>query len=204
MLKAEIPEVVAMGARLVCRTSLDVQAAQPLALFCINGTEAQQIGASAIFSRFVAKAEYRALCEDALKKLFHSPYEKVRAELAACFDDFQGAAIGTYGGLIQAYIHSPTFDANSYRLIHALEQTTAKLLEVTCEVCERFLDVAHAAIIDPRTHAAAEADRISQLIIRVYRQSADKDLQARCLDIIDRMAQLGTPRLTQALADYDR
>lgn len=204
MLKASIPEVVSMGARLVCQTSLEVEAAQPLAHLCVDGTEAQQRGAAMIFSRFVAKAEYRTFCENALKKLFHAPYEKVRSELAVCFDDFQGAEIGTYSGLIQTYIQSPTFDDHSYRLIHALEQTTAKLPEVTCEVCERFLDVAHAAIIDPRTHAAAEADRISQLIIRVYRQSTDEALQARCLDIIDRMAEIGAPRLTQALADYDR
>jgi len=175
-----------------------------LAQQCLSGTEPQRIGAAQVFAANLRTAHLRSFCEEALTQLFKDLDERVRSEAAQCFNGFEREELAEYSGLIEAFAQSPAFPANHQWVIRALEETTSRLPDATLLVCERFLDTVGAAAADIRTHSAADAATVSQLLVRVESQATDKMLRARCLDLIDRMTLIGAYGLNEALAEYER
>jgi hypothetical protein len=149
-------------------------------------------------------ARFRSVCEEALIALFNSPYEKVRSKSGTCFHGFEGDELGAYENLVDTFVQSPAFASHYFHLIHALDQTTAKLTKATCSVCERFLNIFGREASDIRTGHAADVDMVCRLIVRVYSQTRDEELQTRCLDVIDHMVQMRVFRFEKVLALYDR
>jgi hypothetical protein len=204
MIRSLEPEVATVGGRQACLASLFVEEARPLADHCISGTEGQQMGAAEVYAAHLRTASFRSVCEEALIRLFNSPYEKVRAQAGTCFHGFEGEDLSTCEELVDTFVQSPAFASHYFNLIYALDQTTAKLPRVTCLVCERFLNTFSREAGDIRTGHAADADIVCRLIIRVYSQTRDGGLQTRCLDVIDRMAQTRAYGFEKVLALYDR
>ena len=145
-----------------------------------------------------------SICEESLITLFNSPYEKVRSKAGTCFHGFEGEELSAYEGLIDAFVQSPAFARHYFNLIYSLDQTTAKLPNVTCLACERFLNTFGREAGDIRTGHSADADMICRLIVRAYSQTRDEGLQARCLDVIDRMTQTRAFGFEKVLELYDR
>jgi hypothetical protein len=204
MINSLEPEVATVGARQACLASLFVEEARPLAERCISGTEAQQMGASEVCAANLRTASFRSVCEEVLIALFNSPYEKVRSEAGTCFHGFEGKDLGAYEELVNAFVQSPAFASHYFHLIYALDQTTAKLPNVTCLACERFLNTFGRESGDIRTGHAADANMVCRLIVRAYSQTRDEGLQTRCLDVIDRMVQTRALGFEKVLALYDR
>ncbi|MDP9440475.1 MAG: hypothetical protein M3P49_17340, partial [Actinomycetota bacterium] len=204
MLDSSDAEVSAAGARQACVASLEVKEAQPLAERCLSGTEAQREGAAEVYAVNLRTARHRSVCEDALARLFDDESEKVRSAASKCFYRFRDNELGQYEDLIGVFIQSDTFAAEHGQLIHALEETTAELPRVTVLACERFLDIVGNDAADIRTSAAGLADDVVQILVRTYNQSRNPKTQARCLDLFDRMAQLGVYGVDRALEHYER
>ncbi len=204
MIRSLEPEVATVGGRQACLASLFVEEARPLADHCISGTEGQQMGAAEVCAANLRTASFRSVCEEALIALFNSPYEKVRSKAGTCFHGFEGEELGAYEELVGTFVQSPAFASHYFNLIYALDQTTAKLPKVTCLVCERFLNTFGREAGDIRTGHAADADIVCRLIVRVYSQTRDDDLQTRCLDVIDRMVQTRAYGFEKVLTLYDR
>ena len=128
--------------------------------------------------------------------------EKVREKTATCFHEFEGGQLGEYRELIEAFVQSRTFVTNPYYFIHALENTSAKLPEITCLACETLFEVMRERNFNGYAHV--QPGTVGKLLLRVYSQQRDKALQRRCLNIIDRMLQLGEYSLSQVLIEYER
>ena len=128
----------------------------------------------------------------------------MRAQAAKCFNDIQEESLKQYVNLIEAFTSSPAFAGNHDNLIRALERTTAKLPDVTCLICERFLDVVGAEATDISKGSAMDAAIISRLLLRVYSQIRDPMIQTRCLNLMDRMMEVGAYGVDEALSLYDR
>jgi hypothetical protein len=195
------PEVATVGARQACLASLFVEEARPLAERCISGTEAQQIGAAEVCAANLRTASFRSVCEESLITLFNSPDEKVRSKVGTCFHGFEGEDLGAYEELVDAFVESPACASHYFHFIYALDQTTARLPNVTRLACERFLNTFGREAGDIRT---GHADMVCRLIVRAYSQTRDEGLQARCLDVIDRMTQTRAFGFEKVLALYDR
>jgi hypothetical protein len=204
MLSSDLSSVVRVGARQACLSSIALAEATSFAERCLTGSETHRLSAAEIFVANLRSAQYRESCGKRLIRLFNDSHEKVRNEAAKCFFKFEGGELSNYTDLIQAFVDSPAFTANCHDLIYALEKTTAKLPDVTCLVCEKFVDSFGSATADIRTSSAADADIISELLIRVYSQNKNQALQSRCLDVVDRMAQLETYGLDKALQQFER
>jgi hypothetical protein len=203
-LESDNVDVVNSGARLICLEALLSEEAVPLAQICLNGNNSQRKAAAQIFAANIATASNRALCEEGLTKLFYDSTDEVSEDAASCFRLFKDDQIGDYTQLVEAFVASPTFSKKSFFLLQALKETTAKLPEITCEVCETFLEMAGSDAGDPRTGTAADANTIGELAIRVYTQSNNTDIQRRCLNILDSMLKLGTYGIYQELSHFDR
>ena len=171
----------------------------------MSGTEAHRMAAAQIFVVNLRNAHLRKFCEDALIQLFYDSSQEVRSQSARCFLRFEGEQLGEYVSLVEAFVDSLAFTTNHHDLIHALEETTAKLPdEATYRVCERFLDAVDSDDTNTRSRSLIDADQISQLLLRVYSQSKNQAFQSRCLDLVDRMAQMDVYGLDQALTQYER
>ncbi len=204
MLSSEDAEVATTGARQACLASFVVDGARPLVEHCLSGNKPLRMGAAKVFAVNLDKARCRVLCESALLRLFNDSEEEVRSEAAMCFGDLEGEQLGDCIKSVEAFIDSPAFATNPDPLIRALEKTTAKLPDLTCLICERFLDVAGTDAADIRTGRAFDARTVSQLLVRVYSQSKDQAIQSRCLDVIDRMTQMHIYGLHEVFDQFER
>jgi hypothetical protein len=101
------------------------------------------------------------------------------------------------------FVHSEAFKTKSRFFIEALQETTAKLPEVTCSVCEHFVHVMESEPSDKRPDSL-ETQMISQLLFRLYSQSNDEHMKSRCLDMIDRMLYLNWYGVDDVLKQYER
>ncbi|MCI0488042.1 MAG: hypothetical protein L0229_15740 [Blastocatellia bacterium] len=204
MIASDLPEVATAGTRQVCLASLNLKEAQPLARLCLSGTDAQRIGVAQVFAANLHLERFRSFCAKELVHLFNDPNDEVRSKAANCFNRFEGEQLGEYTELIEAFVQSPTFTTGFSGLIRALEKATSKLPDVTYLICKRFLDLSGPDAADFRTRAFVNSDKISQLLIRLYSQCTSETLQAQCLDLIDRMTQIGIYGLDRALMLKDR
>ncbi|HEY9853869.1 MAG TPA: ATP-binding protein [Leptolyngbyaceae cyanobacterium] len=204
MVISESTEVAKIGARQACLTSLAIEEARWLSELCLSGTEAHRTAAAEIFVANFHTAGFREFCESALVQLFHDRSQEVRSQAAKCFFCFEGEQLGNYVSLIEAFVQSPAFTSNSYDLIHALEKTTAKLPDVTYQMCQQFLDGINSDEPSIRARTIAMADKVSLLLLRVYTQSKQEAMRSHCLDLIDRMAQIEVYGLDEALTQFER
>lgn len=205
MIRSDLPEVVKVGTRQACRAALIIEEARSLAELCLSNTETHRIAATEIFVANFRQAHFREFCEDVLIKLFQDSAEPVRSQAARCFLHFEGDELGDYISLVEAFVDSPAFFSDDYNLIHALENTTAKLPDaVTYRVCYRFIEGLKCDDADVSQRARLEADKVSKLLLQLYSQSRNQELQLRCLDLIDFMTQMEVYELAEALTQYER
>jgi hypothetical protein len=204
MIMSDLPEVVKVGTRQACRAALIIEEVRWLAELCLSCTETHRIAATEIFVANFRQAHFREFCEDVLIKLFQDSAEPVRSQAARCFLHFEGDELGDYISLVEAFVDSPAFFSDDYNLIHALEETTAKLPEaVTYRVCNRFIEGLKSDDADVSQRGRLEADKVSKLLLQLYSQSKDQELQLHCLDLIDFMTQMEVYGLAEALMQYD-
>jgi hypothetical protein len=203
MITSNIPKVIKVGTQQICRASLVIEEAYPLAENCLSGTEQHRISATRIFVGNLKSAHFRKFCENKLTQMFNDPDEKVRAEAARCFFQFERDELGDYRQLVEDFVESSAFATNHRDLIHALEKTTAKLPDVTYSICEKIVSISKSSNHSNASHIPY-ADKISKLLIRVYSQSKDGKLRSHCLDLVDSMSQMGVYGLSESLQEFER
>ena len=204
MVASQLPDVATAGARQACLAALDLPEAADLAELCLSGSEAQRTGAAEVMAANVKTAAFRSFCEDALIKLFNDCNNDVRSEAAQCFSRFKGTQLEEYEQLIAQFVSSDAFQQNYVHLIMALEETTAKLPEVTLTACERFIDFAGPASSDIGTGTAFSADSVTKLTLRIYQQSTDDTIRARCLNLIDKLMENSAYGIDETLENFER
>jgi hypothetical protein len=139
-----------------------------------------------------------------LIELFGDEAEEVRRAAARCFSRLRDEELGEYRDLVRAFAHSRAFDTENDQLLEALQMTTARMPDESCLACERFLEVVGEDAANIQLRAAADVATALEILVRSYNQSRDPALQARCLDLFDRMAEIGVYQVTQAFEQYER
>jgi hypothetical protein len=203
MIYSNVSQVVEVGARQACLTSLHTKEAHTLADYCLSRTITHRKAAVEIFVANLKSAHHRQYCENTLIKLFNDSEKDVRSQAARCFYKFEEDELKDYTNLIEKFVQSPAFETDSYDLIYALENTTAKLPETTYLVCDRFVQNMLAEQSQEREFGR-DASTISELLVRLYSQTKDKKLQSQCLDLIDRLFEMSVYGLDKALHEYER
>lgn len=204
MIHSADPEIAAAGARRICLISLDIEEAQGLAKECISGTTAQRIGAASIFAVNLHLARLREYCEKILKDFFHDPDEQVQKAAADFVRHLNADEIQEYSDLIEAFVESPSYLADSYFLTRILEESINPLSEIMLKVAERFLDVAGDTATDIQSRNSLEASAKSKLVLRGYNHSNEADLRSRYLDMIDRMLRIRVHGLDNIVSSFER
>ena len=205
MLNSDLSEVAEAGARNSCCISLVIEQAKPLADHCLSGHEGHRLAAAEVFANNIRSAHFRQECKDALILLFNDPDEKVRAQSAKCFFDMEGEELSKYLDLVNQFISSAAFLNSFHDLIWAMERTTARLPEIICMMCDRYItDLLEE---NSRNGKAFRTDinLICKLLMTSYSQSSKQpELQSQCLNLIDRLAVIGLYDLDKVLEEYER
>lgn len=204
MISSENEQIVETGARLICWTSLVLDEVNKLAQSCIDGSKPMRLGAAKVYSNNLRFSKFAKRCEEVLKKLLFDADEQVRDIAANSFRLLQGNELGNTISLIETFVESPDFLKNCGDLIFALNKTTARLPDITCFVCERLLDTAGNTASDIRTRTAFDVSQATQVLFRIYSQTQNEQIHLRCLNLIDRLLELGTHGVERLIEPYDR
>ena len=200
MLNSGRPEPNTIGAQACCLAALITNAATNLAQSCLAGTDDQRVGAARAYAVNLRFPSCRSACWEALLQIFNDPIEHVRSQAATCFRYFEGEELQGYSDQVEEFIQSLAFATAPYELLHALERTALKPPELTCTVCEKFLDIFASEIADRHGVRALQAGIAGKLVLAVYSHSQrerNQDLLARSLNVIDRLARIGILDLNQ-------
>lgn len=100
--------------------------------------------------------------------------------------------------LITAFVLSRAYPDHFDGLFHALERSTHLLTEAELVACERAVEIAGEALGDIRTRQAGASADLITVILRLYRQGGT-EWRGRCLDVIDKLVELGAYGVEQAL-----
>lgn len=204
MLDSSEATVRTAGARRATALSLLSEEASHLAERSLSGDEALRLGTAQVYSANLSVPAFRDRCAAALKRLFIDDSEAVRREAASFPRHLAGNAIAEIGDLIENFLGSPAFASDSFSLIHVLEDAPVQLPEATLLVCDRFVERVGPEAGDIRSSIAMESSMVAKLLVRVYTQSREDGLRSRCLDTIDRMAEVGAFGLGDVLAAVER
>ena len=204
MLKSNIDEVAAAGARQACLASLIEEDALPLAQDCVNGASAQRLGAAEVYAANLRFSEHRAACQAMLETLFSVPDADVRIAASRCFDRFDGSALASYESLVDAFVQSHAFEDGHHSLIHALTRTTARMPNAILFAAETFIATFGTAAADIRTGVSAYSADIAKLALRVYEQETDSSTRRRCLDLIDKLVEAQAGGASSAIEEFER
>ena len=137
---------------------------------------------------------------DDLPLLFNDDDQEVRQQAGRALWDLDEAPVDGTDALIDAFVSSAAFAEHMDMFINTLGRMSSTLPASTITVCERAVDIAGTDLGDIRTaHARVSSDLVT-VVLRLYRQG-DKDLRARCLDLIDRLTDLNAYDMERALDD---
>ena len=204
MLRSSTPEVNRSGARLAGVAALHHESAAILVDEAISGTASQRRGIAEVAASNIAFSEWRAWCEVRLLQLFNDADAEVRREAASCFRQLEDEPLEEYADLITAFCESAAYEADSFSILHVLEQSVRRLPGITCFVCEKFLARFSEDAKDLRTHRAGDAHMVVKLLFRTYLQHQSDTWAPRCLDLIDRMCLEGIRDVKGGLEEFER
>ncbi len=203
-LSSNQPEAVENAARRVTLAELsDVDVGNDAAAIRA-GDETTRKTAADVYATNIADDEVGDRCAGYLKDFFNDESEAVRQTLSRAFFKLSGPKLLHFNNFIAEYIECRSFENETDRLLHALNESNVELPQVICRAAERILEF----IREDGTHIAYRgamvAREISTLVVRQYEQTKDESIKTRCLDLIDRMERVGYYGIAEELGKLDR
>ena len=152
----------------------------------------------------VAKTLFRSpgAAPEILVQLLHDDDSDVRKNAARVLRHVHKLSPESAEMLTYEFTRSPAFAENMENLFASLDRSKVLLPSSTIEACERALDAKGTDLGDIRLEAALTSRHLIAIILRMYKQGND-EIRRRCLDIIDRLSDLGAYGLEGAL-DQER
>ena len=201
MVESENAAVRTRGAVQAALAALGDTAAQPLAERCLAGDPALRLGVARVSAANVRSSPRR--CEAALIGLFDDPDPEVRKAGSEVFRELADEDFANSEQIVDTFLTSAAFDADGAEaLFLGLDLAHAPPPALSLRACSAYLDADFAAG-DAVGGSRALRD-LGELAVRAYADADDRAGQNAALDVIDRMLELETFRVNQALADYER
>jgi len=206
MLTSPIANARQAGARQATVAALSNQEAQPLADIAVNSDPATRKGAAEVLSRNVSAAPERAYCETLLTHLFNDADSDVRAAAGNWGWQVRDAKhIDPVLSIAEAFVESPAFAESADSLFWAIEEAVDAPSSLLLRAGHRFVEVVGEAAGDLRLSSSATAENLSNLILRAYRQAdGDPNLRQQCLDLFDRLLEVGGYGADEAIEAFGR
>lgn len=204
MIMSTLPKAVEMVAGTVCLLALDVEAAAEDAERVRGGTPIMRKAAASIYSTNVADEEVGPTCRRLLKPFFADPDESVRKEAALAFHRVSILTTADQADLLAAFIAaSPGADALA-PVVRALEDSPLQLPDLVCKLAESCVEAYRIDGGDISNAGSMVARDLSKIVVRLYAQTEDAMIRARCLELMDDMERQRFLGLSDELRLLDR
>lgn len=204
MFYCDVEDVSKTGSTFICLASFYGHEVNELIEKALNGTVAQRLGVASVASRNIGNSEYRDWCEHHLKILFNDEDEKVRKSATSVFFEIKDLNSEDWTDLIVEFSKSLAFGEDSFTFLNVLENSVLPLPNVTLDICSKFVEQFGKESRDIRTHHAANAPKILDLIFRVYSQNKNSDLGQKVLDLIDHVTLYRVYTSEEQMKMYER
>lgn len=204
MLDSTTPLVRETGARLACLAQFTNQDASDLVQECLSGDDAKRKGAAKVAGANLFKPDCYVFAQGALPKLFNDPIKEIRDEAAACFRKAESRDLEKVKPVIRAFLQSAAFSENVDDLIWPIERSTADISDETLLTCEAIILLMESVGVDESHRFYAHVNKVAELVLRSYRQTADNAIRSRCLDIVDRLLAQEVYGISKGLEEFER
>lgn len=145
-----------------------------------------------------ALAAAPATIPDLLVELFDHSDPSVRDAAAGAIRKLDHVDTATAQKLVASFTTSDAFTTHIDAVFHALEKSVQLLPEALLLACDRAIGIAGPELGDIRTSNAAVSPDMVAVVLRLYRQG-NPETRKKCLDLIDRMSDVGAYGLEEAL-----
>jgi hypothetical protein len=206
MLASSVVGARITGARQLTLAALSEEIARALAETAMRGDSETRKGAAEVLSHNVFVAPDRAYCETSLIRLFDDPDSEVRTAAGNWTQHARDEKrIEPALSVAESFVESPAFAESAESFFWTIEEAVDAPPSLLLRAGHRFLDLVGSAAGDLRQSSAATADSLSNLILRAYRQAEqDPDLRRQCLDLFDRMLEVGGYGADEAIEAFSR
>jgi hypothetical protein len=195
---------VEIAATQICVLVLDNNATAQDVELVLNGNDVMRKAAAGVYAHNAAHQDVGTTCRVRLKPLFLDPSAEVRAEAATVFDSLSEWDTRTQSDLLSALLASQP-DAKSLEpVIRAIEDSPLQLPDLVCDLAERCVAAHQTEGGDIRTAGSRVAHDLPKIVVRLYSQTQDTQIKARCLNLVDRMEQSSFYGLSDELSTYER
>ena len=168
------------------------------------GSETMRKAAANVYAGNLLHETVGDRCAERLQEFFDDEAESVRQEVSGAFFNISGERLLQLKEFISGFIKSKSFESGADDLLRVLEQSNVELPEIICPAADRILEFVGEEGTNIAYRGSIVAHIISKLIVRQYQQTGDEKVKAHCLDIIDRMEQVGFLGIGDELKKIDR
>jgi hypothetical protein len=204
MLRSSSQEAVAYAARQVCVLAFDVPEAAADAAASRGGTPTMRKAAADVYSTNVAHDIVGSACRELLKPFFSDADPDVSKEAASAFQYVNKLSTADQADLLRAFLGARPNREALEPVVRALEDSSVQLPDLVCTLAEMCVEAYRSEAGDLSKAGSAVAADLSKIVIRLYAQTEDPAIQARCLDMIDEMERHYFIGLSDELQRVDR
>lgn len=204
MLRSDVERVRRAGGALAAFFGLEVSDPELVLNARRNQDPSVRAGLASGCARRLLITSNPVLAAETIEVLMDDPDESVRKAVAGVAAVLRGHALDPHRGLLAKLIESASFDQAAAQIFLTLDQALEKIDELVMLAARRYLELHGNHVGDISTHAAADAHKIAELVVRAYSQSRDDDLRRAALDLVDEMLMHGVLNIRDLLQDSER
>jgi hypothetical protein len=206
MLESPQGPVRKAAARQATLAALSQASARPLADAALCGDAEMRQGIAEVLALNVLSAPDLSYAHSLLIGLFADRDAAVQRLAGDWTRRLKEAADGSaLVGVLEAYIESPSFALTARGFFRKMEDAADISPALLLRAGQRFVDAVGTDAANTAGTNAFAAETLSEMILRAYRQAEDApDLRRQCLDLFDRLLEVGGYGADKAIEAFSR
>ena len=166
-----------------------------------SGSDLLRKTAVSVYAHNIGDKEVGGKCAEHLEAFLDDDSEEVRKQLSDTFFNINDERLLELEAFIGRFIESKSFETGADQVLRALEKSRLQLPTIICRAVERVLEFADKA--NQNKHYSP-LRHVATLVVRQYEQTVDQNTKTLCLNLIDRMEQIGHDGMAGELGKLER
>jgi hypothetical protein len=204
MLESTEEALIECAAYLTCLLSLSIDEATIDAERVAAGSAVMRRSAAKAYARGIGDQSAGEVCRTRIKRFFADSDETVRSEASSAFQQLHTLNTSDQSDLLRAFLDCNPSAKALETVIRVLEDSPVQLPDLVCRVIELSVSVFRDEGGNISKAGAAVAMDLSKILVRLYSQTRDPEIQSRCLSQIDEMERHNFYGLSDELRLLDR
>ncbi|MFI7630120.1 NACHT domain-containing protein [Microbispora rosea] len=204
MLRSATFETRAAGGRIAAFAAMQWGMPELLDAVLNSHDLAQRKGAAGVCAHRLSNTSDTATAERALDPFFDDPEKEVREAAAEVAAALRASRLRPFRRTLIRLLHSAAFEPALPQLLITIEQAPDRVDDLALACARRFIEVHGAQAGDIRFGAAADAQSVSELLIRAYAQAPAVGFRRQILDLLDELLLLDAYGIAEVISASER